>query len=424
MSVSVSDQVSVDQPSNSNLAAPESLPVQDFLVQAATLLHRYGTPAFRLERVMKGLAHRLGIEADFLYTPTSLLVSFKEGFHRTRLERIEPSGVELGKLIDLDSTLDEVAAQEISSDEALRRIQQIDKSPSRYGFNSLLVANFIAAASVAILLGGRIPESVFSGTFASIVMLWDRMLQRWFPQEHLLEITAGFFSAVASIAVGQWMHSIGVPFDQGTACLGSLIVLIPGFTFTVAVAELANRHLSCGVARLAGSAVVFLALTCGVALAWRLGAHWRLPVPDNAQSVPDWLYLVFVLIAPLSLAVLFQARARDFAIIVVTAWIGILTTMLATGWQGQEFGAFAGALALGAVANLYARIWDRPAMVAQMPAILMLVPGSLGYRSLTAFVEKQDAVGLETAFAMVMIAISIVGGLLASNLVVPPKRIL
>jgi len=57
-----------------------------------------------------------------------------------------------------------------------------------------------------------------------------------------------------------------------------------------------------------------------------------------------------------------------------------------------------------------------------MPAILLLVPGSLGYRSLMAFIEQDKMVGLEFAFGTVLIAIAIVGGLLVSNLLAPPRR--
>lgn len=402
----------------------ETSTIENFLIESATMLHRYGTPAYRLERVMQGLALQLNVNADFLYTPTSLLVAFHQGkVHRVRLQRIEPSGPELGKLIDLDSVMDEVADQTLSCDKALARLTEIDLAPSRYGFWALLAASFMAAACVGILLGSGLSAALFAGCCAALIHGWDRLLQIWFPQEHLLEITAGFLSAIASIFVGYALSGWDIGFNQNTACLASLIILVPGFSFTVAVAELASRHLSCGVARLAGSAVVFLALVCGVALAWRLGAAWRLPTP-SASTTPFWLYSAAIFATPFSLAMLFQARIRDFAVIVVVAWIGFATTMFATQWQGQEFGAFTGALAIGAVANLYARYWDRPAMVAQMPGILMLVPGSVGYQSLTAFVEKQGAVGLESAFAMVMIAISLVGGLLTSNLVVPPKRIL
>jgi uncharacterized membrane protein YjjB (DUF3815 family) len=87
-------------------------------------------------------------------------------------------------------------------------------------------------------------------------------------------------------------------------------------------------------------------------------------------------------------------------------------------------GAFAGATVIGCGANLYARLRDRPALVALTPGIIVLVPGSIGYRSLTALIDRETIQGVDLAFLMIMIGISLVGGILASNALIPPKRIL
>ena len=92
--------------------------------------------------------------------------------------------------------------------------------------------------------------------------------------------------------------------------------------------------------------------------------------------------------------------------------------------MGREFAPFLGALAVGVVSNAYARWIDRPASVAQIPGILILVPGSVGYRSLTALLDRQTIEGIDLAFTMTLVATSLVGGLLAANVILPPKRIL
>jgi uncharacterized membrane protein YjjP (DUF1212 family) len=396
-------------------------PEQEFLIDAAVMLHQYGTPAYRLERVMGRLAGVLNVAADFLYTPTSLLIAFQAGKHRTRLRRIEPASPQLGKLIEFDNVLDRLERGKIELNDAHQQIKQIDSAPSRYGFWVMVAASLLTSACVTILLGGGIPEAIYAGIAGALIVGWDRLLKHWFPHEHLLEITSGFLAAAGAVAFGQFSPG----FDQSTALLGALIALVPGFQFTIAVAELANRHLSCGVARLAGSLVSFFGLVLGVTLAWRLLDFWRMGqqvVPQG--SLPVFVFVAAVVLAPFSLAIIFQARVKDWPIILLVTWCGAVATSVVTQFQGTESGAFVGALAVGGVSNLYARIFDRPASVAQMPAILLLVPGSLGYKSLTAFVEHNQAEGIEIGFNMSIIAIAIVGGLLTANLIVPPKRIL
>ena len=61
------------------------------LVRVAELLHAYGTPAHRLERLLARMSYALGLDAEFLSTPTSLLAAFGTGStQRTRLLRVEP----------------------------------------------------------------------------------------------------------------------------------------------------------------------------------------------------------------------------------------------------------------------------------------------------------------------------------------------
>ena len=57
-----------------------------------------------------------------------------------------------------------------------------------------------------------------------------------------------------------------------------------------------------------------------------------------------------------------------------------------------------------------------------MPGLLILVPGSVGYKSIIALIENDILKGLETAFEVSIIAISLVSGLLVSSLLKLPMR--
>ena len=85
---------------------------------------------------------------------------------------------------------------------------------------------------------------------------------------------------------------------------------------------------------------------------------------------------------------------------------------------------FVGAFAVGILGSAVARWADKPAALIEVPGILVLVPGSIGFRSITAMLENQVVSGLETAFRVLLIAMSLVAGLLMANLVLPrPRRL-
>jgi uncharacterized membrane protein YjjB (DUF3815 family) len=91
---------------------------------------------------------------------------------------------------------------------------------------------------------------------------------------------------------------------------------------------------------------------------------------------------------------------------------------------GPELGLFAGSLTAGLASNAVARATRRPAAVTLVPALLMLVPGSVGFRSLALLLQRDVVIGVEQAFRMTLMLSALVAGLLASNVLLPetPSR--
>ena len=71
---------------------------------------------------------------------------------------------------------------------------------------------------------------------------------------------------------------------------------------------------------------------------------------------------------------------------------------------------------------LYERWRRRPAPVVLVPGILLLVPGSIGYQSMSSMMERNTIAGIDTAFTMILTAVSLVAGLLIAGVVAPEPR--
>ncbi|MCS7003297.1 MAG: threonine/serine exporter family protein, partial [Dehalococcoidia bacterium] len=84
---------------------------------------------------------------------------------------------------------------------------------------------------------------------------------------------------------------------------------------------------------------------------------------------------------------------------------------------------FVAALVVGLASNLFARVLRQPEAIPLIPGITILVPGVVGYRSVTALLERDTVSGIETAFAMTLTAVSLVAGLLFANVILAPRRV-
>jgi uncharacterized membrane protein YjjP (DUF1212 family) len=392
-----------------------------FILRLGKSLHSYGYAAHRLEQVLDQTAVQLGLESQFFSTPTSIFASFgPQEDQRTFLIRVEPGGVDLGRLAMLDSVTIKVMQGKLSPAEGSTEIDKILESPDPYGRIVTTLAFGLASAAACRFLGGGLREIGISGGIGLVIGLLNLASGRLSQLGRVFEPVAAFVAALLAAVVGHW-----VGYSIYTATLAGLIVLVPGFTLTVAMTELSTRHLVSGTARLMGAFVLFLIILFGVALGTRIAAE--LVGPPKIVGIvplPGWTEFVALVAAPLAFMVLLRAQPRDAIWIVLAGAVAVLGSRVGSHSLGLELGVFVGALLVGAASNLYARLLDRPAPVTQVPGILLLVPGSIGFRSLSSLLDREVVLGVETAFKMILMAVALVAGILVANIVVPPRRTL
>jgi uncharacterized membrane protein YjjP (DUF1212 family) len=403
-------------------AQPDERDTIGFILRLGRALHSYGYAAHRLEQALDQAAHRLNLESQFFSTPTSIFASFgAQEDQRTFLIRVDPGGVDLGRLAMLDSVTIQVLHGGLSPAEGSVEIDKILASPERYSRVVTTLAFGLASAAASRFLGGGLREIVVSCGIGLVIGVLALASGKLSQLGRVFEPVAAFAASLLAASIGHWIG----PFSVYNATLAGLIVLVPGFTLTVAMTELSTRHLVSGTARLTGALVLFLTIAFGVALGSRISAELSGP-PLIAEVVPlpGWTEIVALVAAPLGFTVLLRAQPKDAIWIVIAGILGVTGGRLGARSLGLELGVFVGALVVGIASNLYARFLNRPATVTLVPGILLLVPGSLGFRSLASLLDREVVLGVETAFRMILMAVALVAGILVSNIVAPPKRTL
>ncbi len=397
------------------------------LVRVAGLLHAHGTPAHRLERLLGVMSRHFGVQAQFLSSPTSLIAAFGSGAdQRVRMLRIEPGEVNLGKLIEFDELLEKVEDRTYSIPAAHLELDRLEAQGPRHPVWLTLFASGVACASAAAVFRGDMREVLAAGVLGILLGVLGQLLGRTREAARLFEPMCGFVAALGAALLARFV----APVDVGLVTLSALIIAVPGLTLTVAMIELATRHLVSGSARFAGAITVFLTLTLGVALGRGLAQSlgWDATVALAGSSAPPgdprWLLALAICAAPVAFAVLFQARWREMPWILGACWIGYFGAHYGRDLLGSDLAPFLGATLVGLTANVYARVCDRPALVPSTPGILMLVPGSVGFRALDLLLARDTVSGVRTAFEMVLVATALVGGLLLANVILSPRRTL
>src|SRR5258707_1254161 len=125
-----------------------------FAIKLGSALHRYGTPAHRLEEAMGMVLGKLGLEGQFFATPTGIFASFggPEAM-RTSLIRVEPGSVNLGKLSLLDELSSKVILGELAPVEGSTQVDEIVAAPSAYGSTLTALCFGLASGAAARFIG-------------------------------------------------------------------------------------------------------------------------------------------------------------------------------------------------------------------------------------------------------------------------------
>jgi uncharacterized membrane protein YjjP (DUF1212 family) len=408
-------------PSESRSAlGPEDEQHIEFLLRLGRALHRYGYPSPNLEAALTRLADRFGLDSQFFSTPTSINLAFGPLAHqRTFMLRVEPGETSLERMAELHGVIRDVIENGLSSAAASLRVEEILRRPGRYPRWLQTISFGLASGGAALFLGGGVLEVVPAIAIGWVIGLLARLGERSRGVRAIFEPVAAALAAFFAASVAHWMGA----FSIYTATLAGLIVLLPGFSLTVALTELATRHLVSGTARLAGAATLFLTISFGVAVGTRVALALYGPIP-TAPPIPPlaWTELLALLVAPLAFVVLLRAAPRDAPWIVLTAIIAVVSGRIGVSLLGAEWGSVLGAFAVGLASNAYSRALGRPAQITQVPGILLLVPGAIGFKSLASILDRDIVLGIETLFRMAFVAVSLVAGLLLSNVVLPSRR--
>ncbi len=386
-----------------------------FLRDWGQALHTYGVPAHRLESSLSELATRLGVEGQFLSTPTSLMCAFgSQDDQRVTLARLTPGTTDLGRLATLDALGQAVLSGEIDEVEGRRRLEAALHAPPTFGRLPSTLAYSGSSAAAAYFLGGGLID-IGSAALAGLGVGLLAALARSPEAGRVLVPLGGLLAALAAALAANHGASIAI------VTLAGVLVLLPGLSITIAMTELATGNLVSGTSRAAGAVATLLQLAFGVTLG-RYLADW-LPPPLRPPRVhlPELLDVAALGLMVLTLVALLKARWRDAGWVALGTATGLFAARLASELVGPDLAPFMGAFAVTVAANLVARVARKPSSLVAVPGLLTLVPGSLGLRGMTTMLDDTIK-GVELLFQTGFVAVGLVAGVLIAHVVVAPRR--
>ena len=402
----------------------EFIQIRRFILKLGKMLHKYGSPSFRLEAYLTEIATHFGLHAAFNSTPTTLSIVLWSDRHEDEYNhsaRMQPGELDMNSLSRTDELAYQLLSGDISLAEADKHLDEIDVMPSPYGKSLTGVAFSLSTSAFAMLMGAGWSEIIYSGLLGGMVYFWTLWALRSKRVNLMLEPVASFSVGFMACVINHYSSS---GFNIWLIILSSLIILVPGLSLTIGLAEISSRNLVSGTARVMDATMqlfkLYFGAFLGVSLGYQLFGQQELAM---AVTLPFWVNWLGVFMLSVGLVAIFRTPIKHVPWAITSTFIAYAASTWSSSYLENGLGAFVGAFALGVFANMFARIANAPSTIVAMPGLLVLVPGSKTYIGLNSFISGQDIIKTDhLAQETFLILMSLVAGLIFANVVMPSRK--
>ncbi len=401
--------------------------LSEYLIDVGATLSSYGCPTHRTENVIRLIADLEGAFCEVFVVPTGLWLSVRgpDPSHppAVRMARVKEWGVNLDRLAAVDRIFNDVIERKLTLAEARQQIDEVETRKGPWPRPLHWAAHGAAAGAAAVFFRGGWLEIAIAALGGLALVVLRRFLSQLPGGTLLIDFLGGLIAA--GLAWGA--TALRPDLSREVLVLSVIILLVPGMVLTTGLAELSNKNLLSGAAKLMEAMMIFLSILFGIACV--IALEQALQVGHVGGGAPRampvlWLQIVALTISAFAFAVLFSVPRYYVAPAMVSGAIGWIVTGQATRYLPGSLAAFAAAVSVTLWANGCARFTQRPAQVFLLPGLVLLVPGSFGFLSLEAFLRGEFLGGAAKGFEMFLIAGAIVTGLLLANVILPAKKIL
>ena len=392
---------------------------QNFIVDLAETLHSNGLPAHRIENSIKLISKVLQTPVEISSTPEMLLLSFDSPSH-TIMKKMRGSSLNFDRMDQLHKLINLISNQNLDIDSAQSQLTEIKNRKVLYNkwVNVLFIA--ISNSSAACLFGGGWSEIIVSGFIGIVIGLIMELLSS-FPNLARLSV---LFSAAAAIFIAKSGISFFGNYSVEIASITGLILLIPGFSFSQSVTELAHGQAQSSIVRFSYVFLTFLMIAVGLGIGSQLVSLIHIkPLKFHFNELPFWASYIAILIVPAGFGILFNAKKEHYIWMLIACSVSYFSMKHISFSSIPEFSVLFSAFVLGLTANGISFLLKKSSSLMLVPGIILLVPGSIGFKTVTFLMNEQTMSGLESAISTLITAVALTCGLLFSNMIIKQREV-
>jgi uncharacterized membrane protein YjjP (DUF1212 family) len=394
-----------------------------FILKVGVAAHKYGSTSTRLESFLSGLSVRLGYQGVFKSAPTEIAFALKEtpdSEQRFEVVATPLPDMDLDKLARLGDLLNEIEAGTLSIRDAPLRIDAIDQVPPPWGKLASMLGYALTGLGLAPLLGAGWTDTLVATLLSilvyGLVLLSARIgaaAMAWMP------LTTALIVGFLATLLKYWIPDLNLVL----VILSAVAIILPGYSISLGAGELVAQHVLSGVSNLMSGLITLIKQIAGSVFGVSIaGLVVGLATAESETPVDQkWMLLLFPLLL-VGLCLAFQVSRRDLPWAILVSGLAYIGVIAGSSLLDSNLGNLLGTIVAVVVANLWARKTGRPTSIVLIPAIVLLVSGTIGFRGLASVAQGDLQLGVQQFFQMFVVAMTILAGVLIGYTIIRPEH--
>lgn len=242
--------------------------ILQFAVRAGEVMLQSGAETYRVEdTISRILKSRNFHTVETFVIPTCIIATIDDDNIElsTHVKRIKNRSTRLDKIALVNTLSRKYVANEISTEEALIEIENIENKLS-YPKPIIILATGLSAGFFSIMVGGNFRDFIPALLIGLLIGTIQLPLQDRNITSYLIYFICGFVIGTCVIFSNKLLPQLNVNY----VVVGSIMPLVPGLAFTNSIRDMIGDELLSGISRGVEALFIAVCIAAGVGIAMGL----------------------------------------------------------------------------------------------------------------------------------------------------------
>lgn len=240
--------------------------LMELAARAGEIMLMSGAEVYRVEDTISRILRKSGLQkVDVFVLTTGIVATLSDPSIRaiTVVRRVSSHVTNLNRISRVNDISRRFCSGQMALEDARAELEKTS-GEAEYGFWKKCVGYTMTTGFFAVLFGGEVWECLSAAVIGCILALVLGGSARIHLNDFCQNAVGAFAIAVAALGIRQMLLP---QLNLDAVIISAIMPLVPGVTFTSAIRDTLNGDYSSGVARMAESVIVALAVASGVGVA-------------------------------------------------------------------------------------------------------------------------------------------------------------